>query len=80
MYSGTQHKEVVAIAYLVNYPNRVIHRHMHLEAAHLVGLMRGLLPKRNDGRTSETVPFRRRNFSVRSKPADGFIKKSVTRF
>lgn len=48
---------------------------MHLEAAYLVGLIRGLLPKRNDGRSSETVPFRRRNFSVRSKPADGVYKE-----
>lgn len=70
----------MAIAYLVNYPNCVIHGPMHWEAAHLVGLMRGLLPKRNDGRSSETVPFRRRNFSVRSNPADRVIKKSVMRF
>lgn len=52
--------------------------HMHAnaqeDATHFVGLMRGLLPKRNDGRSSVIVPFRRRNFSVRSNPVNRFTK------
>lgn len=43
--------------------------HTLVGMTHLVGFMRGLLPKRKDGSSSATVPFRRRNFSVRSNPA-----------
>lgn len=39
-------------------------------ATHSVGLMSEPLPKRNDGRSSVIVPFRRRNFSVRSNPGE----------
>lgn len=46
-----------------------IHTHTLVGTTHLVGFMRGLLPKRKDGSSSATVPFRRRNFSVRSNPA-----------
>lgn len=46
----------------------------HEDATHFVDLMRGLLPKRNDGRSSEIVPFRRRNFSVRSNPVNRITK------
>lgn len=51
-----------------------IHANAHEDATHFVGLMRGLLPKRNDGRSSVIVPFRRRNFSVRSTPVNRFTK------
>lgn len=38
--------------------------------SYFVGLISGLLPNRNEGRSSVTVPLRRRNFSVRSNPAN----------
>lgn len=62
-----------------NLSGRHYKQHVHAEATHLVGLMRGLLPKRNDGRSSETVPFRRRKCSVRSNPGDGLIKGQVSK-
>lgn len=40
-----------------------------VNATYFVGLISGLLPNRNDGRSSAIVPFRRRNISVRSNPA-----------
>lgn len=40
-----------------------------VNATYFVGLISGLLPNRNDGRSSVIVPFRRRNTSVRSNPA-----------
>lgn len=59
--------------------NKHTHVHTHTLAGttHLVGFMRGLLPKRKDGSSSATVPFRSRNFSVRSNPArTGFEVRS----
>lgn len=50
-------------------------RNIHKDATHFVGLMRGLLPNRNDGRSSVIVPFRRRNFSVRSNPVNRILER-----
>lgn len=49
---------------------KVQNKHTCEYNTHFVGLMSGLLPKRNDGRSSAIVPFRRRNFSVRSNPVN----------